>query len=232
MSQTATEQLDANEAARSRFTVWPLWGAAAGLFGFAATLVLDTRAGEPQNMDYTVTARDMADLDPTMFRLGGLAGFLAVITLIVFAAVWQRRVVQRFPGSVGAPVVGYGALVSAATLSLAYGWKGAIGNYGHGAMEEGTYDDSGLFVYYMLNDFSPFIGWLGMLVGLLGLVWMSFAEGLVSRGLGALTALISVGTLVAVAVTGVPGLPFTALVGLIIAGVWLAVGRSAITQHG
>jgi hypothetical protein len=215
---------------RSRFTAWPLWGAAAGVFGFAATIVLDTRAGEPQNLEYTVTVRDMADLAPTMFRWGSFAGFLSVITLIVFAAVWHRRVVQRFPGSLGAPVVGYGALVSAAALSLAYGWKGALGNYLHGAMEEGTYDDQGLYVYYMLNDFSPFIGWLGMLGGLLGLVWMSFGEGLVSRGLGAVTGLISVGALLAVAVTGVPGLPFAALVGLLIAGVWLAVGRSAITQ--
>ena len=82
----------------------------------------------------------------------------------------------------------------------------------------------------MLNDFSPFIGWLGVLVALLGLSWMAFREGLVSRGLGVVTGLIGGGTLVAVGVLGVPGLPFTALVGLLIAGVWLAVGRSRVTE--
>ena len=224
-----TAPIAESEPAR-RFTAWPLWATAAGAFGFAATIVLDTRAGEPQNMEYTVSVRDLADLDPTMFRFGGVVGYLAVLALVVFASVWHRRVVQRFPGSLGAPVVGYGALVSAAALSLAYGWKGALGNYLHGAMEEGTYDDSGLYVYYMLNDFSPFIGWVGVMIGLLGLVWMSFAEGLVSRALGAVMVLFSVVPLLAVIVTGVPGLPFAAIVGLLVAGVWLAVGRSAITQ--
>jgi hypothetical protein len=214
----------------SRFTLWPLWAALAGAFGFAATLVLDTRAGDTDNLDYTVSVADMADLEHSMFRIGSFVGYLCVAALIVFAAVWHRRVVQRFTGSIGAPIVSLGCLVSAAALTLAYGWKGALGNYLHGALEEDTYSDEGLFTYYILNDFSPFIGWFGVLVALLGLAWMAFGEGLVSRGLGALSGLIGAGTLVAVGITGVPGLPFTALGGLLIAGIWLAVGRSAITE--
>jgi hypothetical protein len=35
----------------------------------------------------------------------------------------------------------------------------------------------------------------------------------------------------AVAVTGVPGLPFAGSLVLVIVGVWLAVGRSAITRE-
>ncbi len=215
---------------RRRFTAWPLWATVSGALGLTATVVLDARAGDTADSSYMVTVRDMAALDHTMFRIGGFVGYLAVIALVVFAAVWRRRVVQRFPGSAGAPVVTYGFLVSASTLTLAYGWKGALGNYLHGAMEAGTYDDAGLYVYYVMNDFSPYIGWLGVLIGLLGLVWMSFAEGLVSRGLGAVTGFFTIAPLLAVAITGVPGLPVATILGLLVAGVWLAVGRSAITQ--
>ena len=221
----------ASTRARTRFHAWPLWATAAGALGFAATLVLDTRAGEPDNLDYTVGVSDMAALEPELFRWGGTVGYLCVVFLMVFAAVWHRRVVRPFPESVGAPLVSFGALVSAAALSLAYGWKGAIGNYAHGAFEEGTYTDEGLFTYYVMNDFSPFLGWTGMLVGLLGLTWMAFGERLVSRGLGAVMGLISGGTLLAVGVVGVPGLTFTAIAGLIVAGIWLSVGRSPITQE-
>lgn len=230
MSLTFEDEIVVAPRSRIRVHPWPLWGTAAGALGFAATLVLDTRAGEPHNLDYTVGVGDMAALDPTMFRWGGTVGVLCVVALVVFAAVWHRRVVQRFPGSVGAPVVSFGALVSAAALSLAYGWKGALGNYAHGALEEGTYTDEGLFNYYVMNDFSPFIGWTGMLVGLLGLTWMAFGEGLVSRALGAVTGLISGGTLLAVGIIGVPGLTFTSLIGIMVAGTWLAVGRSPITE--
>ena len=59
---------------------------------------------------------------------------------------------------------------------------------------------------------------------------MAFREGLVSKVLGALCVLLSVGTLLAVGITGVPGLPVTAALGMAIGGLWLAFGHSAITQ--
>ena len=33
-----------------------------------------------------------------------------------------------------------------------------------GGLEEGVYDTEGLYVYYLLNDFGAFIGWLGVIV--------------------------------------------------------------------
>lgn len=214
----------------SRLTTWPLTGAVAAALGAVATFS-DSRAGEPSNPDYTVTVADMADVEHGIMRFGGFVGYLAVLALIVFAAVWHRRVVQQISWSIGAAVVLYGLVASSATLTLAYGWKAAIGNYAHGAMEAGTYDDSGLYAYYVLNDFGPFIAWLPALVALGGLAWMAFRERLVSRILGGFAALVSVGTLAAVGVTGVPGLPFTAGIGLAVAFAWLAVGNSTITQE-
>ncbi len=220
------------DPAPSRLTLWPLWAALAGALGITATVVTDTRADAYGSGVTTVAVRHMADLDHSMFRVGGVLGYLAVIALVVLAAVWHRRVVARFPGSLGALVVVFGLLVSASTLTLAYGWKGALGIYLHGAMEEGTYDDTGLFVYYVMNDFSPYVGWFGVMVALFGLLFMSFREGLVSRVLGGVLAVFSVLPLLAVVVTGVPGLPAASALGLLVAGIWLTVGRSAITQSG
>ena len=212
----------------SRLTMWPLGATAAGLLGACATLVFDERAGDQSDPDLVLAAADVAALENTMFRIGGFAGFLCVGALLVFAATWHRRVSLRYAWSSGAPVVTYGLVASAGALTLAYGWKGALGNYLDGGTDEHYYDAAGLHVYYMLNDFSPFIGWLPVLFALAGVAWMAFAEGLVSRALGGFLAGLVVLVLGAVLVTGVPGLPFAALVGLSVTGVWLAVGRSQI----
>jgi hypothetical protein len=216
----------------SRFTAWPLWASLAGLLGVVSTLITDKRAGDTSDMDYTVSVKDIAPLDHELFRLGGLSGYVCVAVLLIFAAIWHRRVSQRFGWSLGAPIVTFGLIASAAALSLAYGWKGALGNYLHGAAESGAYDDQGLYTYYVMNDFSPYIGWYPILVAAGGLAWMAFREGLVSRVLGGLSAALVVLVFGAVAITGVPGLPVASMLGLLIAGIWLAVGRSAITSEG
>ena len=80
-----------------------------------------------------------------------------------------------------------------------------------------------------MNDFSPYVGWFPITVSLLGLTWMAFRERLVSRGLGAVTGFFALLIFGAVAVTGVPGLPFAG--SIVIVGIWLAVGRSAVTRE-
>lgn len=216
---------------RSHSRAWALWAALAGVLGFVSTVITDDRAGDTSDADYTVTVADMEPLGHEMYRLGGLLGYVTVAVLLVFAALWHRRVAQRFTWSLGAPIVTYGVIASAAALTLAYGWKGALGTYLHGAAEEGTYDDQGLYVYYVMNDFSPYVGWFPITVALGGLTWMAFRERLVSRALGAVTGFFALLIIGAVAVTGVPGLPFAGALVLVIVGVWLAVGRSPITRE-
>lgn len=210
---------------------WPLWATAAGLLGVFSTVVADTRAGDTSDPDYTVTVKDMAGLDHQMLRIGGFTGYLCIAVLLVLAAVWHRRVSQKHTWSLGAPIVTFGLVASASALTLAYGWKGALGNYLHGGMEEGTYDDQGLYVYYVMHDFSPYIGWLPVAVALGGLAWMAFGERLVSRPLGGFAALMTFAMFAAVAVTGVPGLPFGASLCLVVVGIWLAFGRSPIVRE-
>lgn len=141
---------------------------AAGLLGLVSTVVLDSRAGDTSDLSYTVSVSDMAELGHEWFRVGGFVGYLSVGALLVCAAVWHRRVVQRFTSSVGASVVMFGLVASAAALTLACGWKGALGNYVHGAAESDTYDDAGL-------------------------TWMAFRERLVSQALGTVTGVLVVG---------------------------------------
>lgn len=231
MSRPITEAPPAPRMpAAKRFHWWPLWAVGCGLLGLIATVVTDTRAGDGPSA--TVGVADMAALDHEMFRLGGFVGYLCVAALLVFAAVWQRRVTHTFVWSLGARIVTFGLVASAAALSLAYGWKGALGNYLHGAAEDDYYDDSGLYVYYLMNDFSPYVGWLPVTVALGGIAWMAFAEGLVSRPLGAVAGALTALITAAVAVTGVPGLPFLSMFGLVVVGSWLTVGRSPILQGG
>jgi hypothetical protein len=232
MSAPATEPVDTSSSPPDvRPCAWPLWATVAGVLGVVTTIVTDRRAGDPDDPDYTVTVADMAALDHGMYRLGGLSGYLCVLALVVLAAVWHRRVAQRFTWSLGAPIVTWGVVATAATLTLASGWKGALGNYLHGAMEEGTYDDQGLYVYYVMNDFSPYVAWLPVTAALGGLAWMAFRERLVSRGLGAFAGFFAVLIVAAVAVTGVPGLPFAGAFVLAVVGGWLSFGRSSITRE-
>jgi hypothetical protein len=211
-----------------RFTAWPLWATAAGALGLFSTVFMDPRPS--QDIDYTVTVKDMPGLDYLPFRIGGFTGYLCVAALIVFAAIWQRRVAQRWSWSVGAAVVTYGLVSSSAALMLTYGWKGALGDYLHGAAESGAYDDQGLYSLYMVHDFGPYIAWVGVLVAAGGLAWMAFRDGIVSKILGGFAALLCVALVAAVLITGVPGLPAASMLGLIGGGLWLAFGKSEITQ--
>jgi hypothetical protein len=93
----------------------PLWATAAGVLGLFSTVVADARAGDTSDPDYMVTVADMAELDH-VHRIGGATGYLTVAVLLVLAAVWHRRATQRFGWSVGAPVVTFGLVASAAVL--------------------------------------------------------------------------------------------------------------------
>lgn len=229
--------VDATAPARrvARDRLWPLWGVFAGIAGFAATVLLDVR---PASEDEAIAAGDilavgpehMADLDRMQNLLGFLLGFAAVAAVLVFQAAWRARIETRYPGSIAARVVSGGFIATAAGLTLGFGWKGALANYGYGGPEFGLYGDDGLFVYYMLTDFGPYIPWLGTLVAAAAYGWLAWRERVLSRILG--TVSLAYAGLIggAFLVTGVPGLAGP-LGGLWLAGtsLWLAVGRSRAT---
>lgn len=215
-----------------RFAAWPLLITACGVLGLAAALLEGRPEGSVENFEYPVEAADVLAVDWVPYRVSGALGYLLALLLLLTAAVWRHRVERRFSGSLGATVVSFGVLATAALVTLAYGWRGALGDYLPGAAEEDTYDAEGLYNYFILTDFSPYIAFVPLVASAYGLAWMAFHERLVSRGLGACAALLATAVLGACLVTGVPGIAGGAVIGLVPAGVWLAVGRSAITEAG
>jgi hypothetical protein len=223
---TQTTTAGGEKVKRSR---WPLYGVAAGLLGYTATLVLDGRTVGAD--DVALTHQLFEDLDPIVYRLSMIIGYVVVVLLLVYAANWRRRVEPRVPGSTAAHLVPLGLVASAAGLAYGYGWKGALGNYLPGGFEEGLYDDQGLYVYYLLNDFGAYIGWLGVVVAAGAVAWMGLRERTVSRWIGYFSLLPLVGTsamVIGLGVAGVPGL-FGPL-WLVVAGLGLAFGKSAISR--
>jgi hypothetical protein len=215
--------------ARRRFTAWPLWASFTGALGLVA-LLLEGRVNDGEELGRPVAAEDVMAVGHEMFRISGVLGYLAALSLLVLAAVWHQRVSRRFPDSTASNLVTFSAVATAALVTLSFGWRGALGNYLPGGGEEGSYDADGLYTYYVMNDFSPFIAFVPLLGACYGLAWMAFRDRLVSRALGGVAGVVATLLLLAVAVTGVPGLPAIVLLGLVVAGIWLAVGRSPITS--
>ncbi|MYS84743.1 hypothetical protein GTZ85_32135 [Streptomyces sp. SID5474] len=211
-----------------RRALWPLVGAAAGALGIVATLVTDLHVAEDKE---TMTAAMIAEVDPTKARIGFYAGYLTVGLLLLLAASWRRRVEPRVPGSTAARVVSGGLTAAAGALALGYGWKGAFAIYGHGASESSSFDDQGRLVYFVLNDFGGYIGWLGVLVAACAVAWMALRERTVSRWIGWVSVLFAAPPIVAMVAMAVPGLPaLTMPAWLIVTCLGLTLGRSTITR--
>ncbi|MFN3600946.1 MAG: hypothetical protein ACK4UY_06095 [Dietzia sp.] len=219
---------------RVRFTAWPLWAVLSGVAGTIGTVATDLRPDAEteaiaDGVDHVVVPADMIGLDPTLARIGFLAGLVSILALIFFAAAWRRHVETLAIRSTAAFAVSIGLIASAGALILGYGWRGALANYL--GPESGLYGEDGLFVYYILTDFGAYIPWTGLIASALALAWMAWIERNVSRILGTFSAVVGIGALGAVVVSGVPGLPGVFMpFWLAVTGIWLAVGRSPITN--
>lgn len=226
-------QIENNTTAQTTATIadrphWPLYGAVAGAFGFVATMVLD---GRTQGSGVHISEKLFTDLSPLPYRLSMLFGYATVVALLLFAASWRRHVEPRLAASTAAHLVPLGLLASAAGLTYGYGWKGALGLYMPGGVEEGSYDTHGLYVYYLLNDFGSFIGWLGVVVAAGAVAWMGLRERTVSRWIGVVSVIPVVQTTLMLIGLGVPGVAgLLAPIWLLVAGLGLTFGRHTITR--
>ena len=230
---TAPAGVPAGRRGTSRFTAWPLWAVAVGVAGTAATIVTDSRPpAAAADDDYTVRVADVFTVSQSALFFSMVLGYLTVALLLILAGSWRRHVESKDGASTAASIVTFGLVASAGALALAYGWRGALANYLPGGMESSAYDVNGLWVLYMLNDFSAYVGWVPAGVALGAVAWMSLRERTISRWIGALNLLYVVVTFGAVAGTGVPGLPGTlAAIFLAITGLGLAFGKSPITAE-
>jgi hypothetical protein len=217
--------LTADRLESSKRSRWPLIGTAAGITGFVASLVTDIH---PAN-DATIDIVD--DVSQRTAHVSIIAGYLTVALLVVLASAWRRHVEPRVASSTAARVVSNSLLISAAALTLGYGWKGAMAVYLPGGMDAGAFDKEGLYVLYMLNDFGSYIGWLGVTIAFGAIAWMAFRDRTVSRWIGA-AACVPVLAVTAFTVgTGLPGFPgVISPLFLVITFTGLAFGKSTITR--
>ena len=186
---------------------WPLLGVAAGVAGFAATLAFDihTQFDEDQGTDYT--AAIVHEVSQRSAHFSAITGYLAVALLLVIAAAWRMRLERRLPGNIAASVVPLAFTASAGALMLGYGWKGAMAIYHPDGNEPNTFDDMGLYVYYVLNDFGSFIGWLGVTVAAGAIAWLSLRDRVLPLWIGIWSCLPVLAVAIAVSATGLPGFP-------------------------
>lgn len=228
MTLTASARVGGTASVRRGDRLWLLWGVAAGLLGFTATILFDARpwteADYARGGVLVAAAEDMPVLDPATNRLGFLFGFAAVACLLVLSAVWRSRT-EHALRSAASRVFSAGLIASAAGLTFGYGWKGTLALYGHGGPEFGSFGDEGLLIFYALTDFGAFIPWLGVLVSLGAISAMAWYERSVSRILGTLLGGLVLLVVAGFIVTGVPGLagPVGGL-GLAFASLWMLLG--------
>ena len=202
LSEARAESTSPTTASAPVSRRWAWWGVAAGLFGVVGTLVTLVSASGT-----TPTAANTAHLSSATYHVGGAIGYLAVAALLVTAGAWRTRVARGMADSIAARVVADGLTASAAALTFGYGWKLAMGLYLPGGANAGMFNADGRFVYFVLNDFGPFIGWLGVVVAAGAMVVLGLRERAVPRWIGVVSVLPVLGVLVASLGAGVAGFP-------------------------
>jgi hypothetical protein len=224
-SDQVVERADARAA-------WPWVGVGAGVTGFIATLITDIHV----STDGEGTVETMAVVNQINQRdahLSIVAGFITVALLLVLAASWRGTVERRLPGSNAARVVTQALTAAAGALTLGYGWKGASAIYHADGMDAGTYDEMGLYIYYILNDFGSYIGWFGVTVAAGAVAWMSLRERALPLWIGIWSCVPVLAVIGFTGATGLPGFPgVTAQIWMVVAFAGMAfsgIGRSAKT---
>jgi hypothetical protein len=185
---------------------WPFTGVAAGALGVAATLITDIHVPETAGR---TSQGAVEEINRGLAHVGGVLGYLTVACLLVLAAAWRRRVEPAHPNSTAVHVVSGAITASAAALTLGYAWKLSMALYLPGGLNgtDGGFDQQGLYIYYVLNDFGPYIGWLGVVIAAGAVAWMSLRERLLSRWIGVLSVLPVLAVTAAVGAGAIAGFP-------------------------
>ncbi|OHV41828.1 MULTISPECIES: hypothetical protein [Pseudofrankia] len=204
---------------------WTWLGVGAGVLGFVATVVTATGVSDKQ-----VGPGVIDKISRTSTQIGGAIGYVAVALLLVLAACWRSKIIQAFPDRVAARVVADAFVASAAALTFGYGWKLALADYMPGGMDEKLFTREGQFVYYMLCDFGPWIGYLGVVVAAGAVAWLGLRDRLVSKWLGIVSLIPPLAVLFMACTMSIAGFPgMVGPIWLIIAFAGLSLGKHELT---
>ena len=207
---------------------WPLFGVAAGITGLLATVVFDLHVESNLPGGAAATMAVIDDVNQHNAHFSIIFCYATVALLLILAAIWRGAVERKIPESVAARVVSGGLTAAAGALSLGYGWKGAMSIYHPDGNEADTYDQMGLYMYYILNDFGSWIGWVSVSVAAGAFVWMGLRERSIPLWLGIFSILPIIPSWGWMIATGLPGLPAISTIWMIVAFGGLALHRGAI----
>lgn len=205
--------------------LWALTGSIAGISGFVATILTDIHV----STDGDGAAETMAvvnEINQRTAHLSIIAGFVTVALLLAFAAAWRGAVESRLPHSNAARIVTQGLTAAAGALSLGYGWKGATAIYHADGMDAGTYDQMGLYIYYILNDFGSYIGWFSVTVAAGAIAWMSLKDRVIPLWIGVFSCVPVLAVVGFTGLTGLPGFPG------VVSPIWMAIAFAGLAAHG
>lgn len=174
------------------------------------------------------TAEIAGQINQRAAHMSLVAGYLTVVLLLVLAASWRRIVEPQVPGSTAAGVVSHGLTAAAGALMLGYGWKGASAIYHANGMDAGTFDQTGLYVNYILNDVGSCIGWLGVTMAAGAIAWRGCASGRCRTCIGIVSCLPVLAVVGFAGWTGLPGFPG------VVTPIWIVVAFAglAFSQRG
>jgi hypothetical protein len=170
----------------TRRSTWALWGVAAGVCGPIANMAAQPSVSEA---DRKAGAEVVDLLTRAPYHVAAIAGFGAVVCLLFLAAGFRRWSERQAQDSLPLRVVPLALLASAGALIASYGVKGQLAAYLDGGFNDATYQQDGLYTYFLLDDLAGFFSWWGVAVAFGCIAWISFRERLVVRWVGALAAL-------------------------------------------
>lgn len=222
---TAVQDVTMPVAAESgRRSTWALWGTAAGVCGVTANMLTQPSVSEAQRQRGFDEV--FGELTRGSYHLGAVAGWLAVASLLLFAAGLTRWGQRQGSDSLALRTAPLALVASAGALIASYGVKGQLAAYLDGGFNDASYPDREVYVYYLLDDLAGWFSWWGVAIAAGCIAWLSFRERLVVRwvgALGVLAALAPVGFLLAFGFTGYSGV--IAPVFLVLAGLGMALRR-------
>ncbi len=210
--------------------MWHLWGVVAGVGGIVANLVTDDQNGLTDEQVRS-GAGVVQHLDRTGYRIGVVAGWVAIAALIVAAAGWQRIARRKSDEDLAWQIVPLGLVAAAGALTVGYGFKGALAEYLPGGANENAFDVHGLYTMFVINDNAPWVGWWGVVVAAGACAWIALVRRRLPVVLGILSALallLPVVVLFGIGAAATAGL--TGPVWLAIASGWLALRGVAYQQ--
>ncbi len=208
--------------------MWPVWGVIGGVAGIVSNIGF--------NDQNAVTDEQMASgagviehLDRMNYQVGVVAGWVAIVALLVTAAGWSRLAARRRDEHLAWRVIPYGLVAAATSLILGYGVKGALAEYLPGGANADNFPAEGVYTMFVFNDNAPWVGWWGVLFAAGAASWLAFRQrGTLPIWLGVLGVLILLHSVVVMVGTGAVAIAgLTGPVWLAVSSIWLLVTSPA-----